>query len=195
LHFVPNLAAAIATLNVLLLTFQQTKEVILERRCQTLLELSQELPRALDSEIFWEHAIRVISRNAKDVPFALFYSTETNESNGDSTPETNDQYQCTLRGSIGLLENPPHSLEELDLQQDRGVIKYFKQAVLADKPIVIDLVEDPEAFQLAQSVQPHTSGDTCKLAVICPLHPPSSKNTVLGFMVLGLSQQPRIIYC
>ncbi|UPX17011.1 uncharacterized protein EKO05_0007388 [Ascochyta rabiei] len=187
-RFIPIFDSEGATIGHYEPVVETTKEVILERRSQTLLELSQELPRARDSEAYWDHAVQVMARNAKDVPFALFYSTEINDSSGNSTPENgtpDSQHQCTLRGSTGILENSSIP-GNLDLQQDYGIIKFFKQAVIEDKPVIIHLTGDSEVSQLAQSVKLHTSGDTCKMAVICPLRP-ASEDIILGFMVLGLN--------
>ena len=154
------------------------------------MELSQELPRARDSNAYWDHAVQVFSRNSKDVPSALFYSIETDSSSQDSTGTdgTADiQYQCKLRRSIGSVKNPFASIDRLDLRKSHGTIKHFKKAIIADQPVTVDLLQDPEAQDLAKALLPQGSGDVCKLAVICPLHPSSSKETILGFMVFGLS--------
>ncbi|KAF9693531.1 hypothetical protein EKO04_008284 [Ascochyta lentis] len=190
IRFIPIFDSEGATIGHYEPVVETTKEVILERRSRTLLELSQELPRARDSEAYWNHAVQVFARNAKDVPFALFYSTEINGKSGDSTPRkdaSDSQQRCTLRGFTGVLETASNGLGELDLRHDHGLVECFRQAVVVDKPIIVDLVEDSEVSVLAQAVQPHVSGDTCKVAVICPLRPPSSKDTILGFMVLGLN--------
>ncbi|KAF2625562.1 aerobic respiration control sensor protein-like protein arcB [Macroventuria anomochaeta] len=189
-RFIPIFNSEGATIGHYEPVVEITKEVILERRSRTLLELSQELPRAHDPDAYWEHAVQVFSRNNKDVPFALFYSTEMDSNSGDSTgtnKAADSLHQCGLRRSIGILEEPSAGLQRLDLRQDHGIIKLFKQAAIADKPITIDLTENSEASQLAKGLQPQSSGVVCKVAVICPLHPLSSKETILGFMVLGLN--------
>lgn len=154
------------------------------------MELSQRLPRARDSEAYWNHAVQVFSRNEKDIPFAMFYSTELDNNSADSTnsdASANSQYQCTLRRSIGLLEPVSTDLSRFDLRQSHGIIKLFKQAIIADTPTIIDLAKTPEGLQLIEGVPPRSSGEAYRSVVICPLHPPSSKETLLGFMVLGLS--------
>jgi hypothetical protein len=172
------------------LIFRQTKFVTLERRSQTLLELSQASSRARDSDSYWEHAIQVLSRNGKDFPFALFYSTETDRSAAKSTEATpaDGQHRYMLRGSIGVPKSSPAHPAQLDLQQNLGFAPYFKQALLAQKLITINLDPGSEAAQLVEGIQWQGYGDACRLAAICPLHPPSSKETILGFMVVGLSK-------
>jgi hypothetical protein len=168
--------------------------VILERRSRTLLELSQELPRAHNCDLLWDHAIQVLSRNSKDVPFALFYSTDPKSGSLKSTEASSPadgQHECTLRGSIGLPETPPVGLTKLDLRQDHGFIPYFKQAVLAQKPITVSLDRGFEATQFARDIQWQGFGGICRAVVVCALHPPSSKDIILGYMVLGLSKYLR----
>jgi hypothetical protein len=162
-----------------------------------LLDLSQELPRARDSDTYWEHAKQVLSRNPKDIPFALFYSTETDDRVPGSTSTNraaDEQYQYALRGSIGIHGDLSAGLSRLDFRQDHGLIKYFKQAAVADKPLTIDLAQSSETSQLAQEVQLQNADDACGTAVICPLHLTSSE-TILGFMVLGLSKYFFITLC
>ena len=163
----------------------------MERRSRILLELSQELPRVRDSDTYWDHAKQVLSRNPKDIPFALFYSTETDDRVPESTGinrAADEHYQYALRGSTGVHRELSASLSRLDFRQDHGLVKYFKQAAVAGKPIIIDLAENSEISQLAQEVQPQNADDAYGAAVICPLHLTSSKETILGFMVLGLSK-------
>lgn len=156
------------------------------------MELSQELPKARDSNAYWDHAVEVFSRNSKDVTSALFYCTDTDTSSQDSTGADefiDSQYQCKLRRSIGSTHHPFASIDRLDLRDSHGIIKLFKKAIVSDLPLVVDILGDPEAQDLAKSLQPEGSVEKCRTAVICPLHPPSSKETILGFMVLGLSEQ------
>lgn len=156
------------------------------------MELSQELSKARDSNAYWDHAVQVFSRNSKDVVSALFYSTDADTSSQDSTGTggtIDSQYQCKLRRSIGSTDHPFASIDRLDLRDSHGVVKLFKKAVVSDLPLIVDLLEDPEAQNLAKSLHPEGSVDECRTAIICPLHPPSSKETILGFMVFGLSEQ------
>ncbi|KAF1926105.1 uncharacterized protein M421DRAFT_224907 [Didymella exigua CBS 183.55] len=189
-RFIPIFDSQGATIGHYEPVVESTKEVLLERRLGTLMELSQELPRARDSNAYWDHAVQVFSRNSKDVSSALFYSTEADTSSQDSTTidsATDSQYQCKLRRSIGAIGNPVSRIDKLDLREFEGTIKLFKKAIIADLPITVDLLADPDAQDLAKALRPQGSDDVCKLAVICPLHLPSSKETILGFMVIGLS--------
>lgn len=164
--------------------------MVLERRSQTLLGLSQELPRARDSNSYWDDVIRVLSRNGKDVPFALFYTTEVDDNKASSyeaSSSANGQYRCILRGSIGVPSTSPASPAQLDFREDHGFVPYFKQALLAKKLITISLSEGSAAKQLTEGIQWQGFGDPCREAVVCALHPRSSEDTILGFMVLGLS--------
>ncbi|KAJ4321254.1 hypothetical protein N0V94_002993 [Neodidymelliopsis sp. IMI 364377] len=102
---------------------ETTKEVILERRSRTLLELSQEIPQAHDSDSYWDHAIQA-EDNKK----------ETDESNKSASKH----YHYALRGSIGTPNESPAGLIRFDSKEDHGFVPYFKQALIARQPIVMN---------------------------------------------------------
>jgi PAS domain-containing protein len=77
--------------------------------------------------------------------------------------------------------------EHLDFQQDHGFTPYFRQALAARKPIIVRFDQDPAAAELVQDFEWRGFGDPCRAAAICPLNPTSSKDNILGFMVIGLN--------
>jgi PAS domain-containing protein len=164
--------------------------VVAQRRSRTLLELSEEVPRARNTDTYWTLATEVLSRNDKDIPFALLYSAEADGNGSESSrtrfSDTNSQH-CTLRGSFGLPKNSPAGPKHLDFQQDHGFTPYFRQALTARKPILLRFDQDPVAAELVQNVDWQGFGDPCRAAAICPLNPTSSRDNILGFMVVGLN--------
>ncbi|KAH6639710.1 aerobic respiration control sensor protein-like protein arcB [Boeremia exigua] len=190
-RFIPIFNSEGATIGHYEPVVEITKEVILERRSRTLLELSQELPRARDSDTYWDHAAQVFSSNQKDVPFALFYSNETAdkgmEANTDSSGGLDRRCQFRHRRSTGLLDEPPSGFEILDIRLEEGINKFLKQAIIADRPIAVDIAHDLDRENLAEGLQPLISGDICRSVVICPLRSSSLNDTILGFMILGLN--------
>ncbi|KAH9872635.1 hypothetical protein J1614_005028 [Plenodomus biglobosus] len=190
LKFIPILDAEGATVGHYEPLVETTRDVIAQRRSRTLLEISEELPRARNSELFWPLAIEVLSRNDKDIPFALLYAAEA-ESGGSSasswTRVSDSQQQCRLRGSFGLpvgsLAGPTH----LDFRQDYGFSPYFREAMAARKPITISLSPGSPAAELVKGIQWQGFGDPCREAAICPLNPTSSTDNIIGFMVIGLN--------
>jgi PAS domain-containing protein len=57
----------------------------------------------------------------------------------------------------------------------------------ARKPITISFDENSTAANLVRGVDWQGFGDPCRAAAICPLNPTSSKDNILGFMVIGLN--------
>jgi len=169
---------------------ETTREVVAERRAQTLLQLSEEVPRARNSDSYWAQAIQVLSQNEKDILFALLYSVEADNGSDTSSNMTrfSDNHQeCVLRGSFGLPEDCPAAPARLDFQQDHGFTPYFRQAMLACNPIRVGFDHGLPAANLIYGVDWQGFGDACRAAVVCPMNPTSSKDNILGFMVIGLN--------
>ena len=163
----------------------------MERHSRTLRELSQELPRARESSSYWDHATHVLSRNGKDIPFALLYSTDSDGSDCQSNKVSSTaerEYQCTLRGSIGLPGTLPNHLTKIDMRSNAGFLPYFDKSLLMQTPVVINLDEDVEVARLVQGIQWQGFGHASKLAVVFPLQTLASSGDSLGFVVLGLSK-------
>ncbi|KAE8842153.1 hypothetical protein PTNB73_00208 [Pyrenophora teres f. teres] len=190
LKFIPILDSEGITVGHYEPLVETTKEVIAHRRSRTLLELSEEIPRARNTDTYWHLATDVLSRNAKDIPFCLLYSAEADGPGSESSRtrfSDNNQQHCKLRGSFGLPKGSPAGPEHLDFQQDHGFTPYFRQALTARKPIILRFDQDPVAAELVGDIEWQGFGDPCKALVICPLNPTSSKDNILGFMVIGLN--------
>jgi PAS domain-containing protein len=165
------------------LTCTQTREVVSQRYLQILLSLSGELPRTRDSDSYWALATEILSRNDKDIPFALLYSTDIVDD--VAVPHTDPGRKCTLRGSFGLPEGSIAGPAQLCLEEDSGFAPYLRQATASRSPITVPLNDGSPAAELVQGVQWRGFSDPCRAAVVCPLQPTSSE--VLGFLILGLN--------
>jgi PAS domain-containing protein len=123
------------------------------------------------------------------MPFALLYSAEDTSSDtaSSATRFSGDNQECTLRGSFGLPKDSPAGPARLDFNKDLGFTPYFRQAMAARRPIVVSLEEGSAAAELVRGVQWQGFGDPCRAAAICPLNPTSTKDNILGFMVVGLN--------
>ncbi|KAF2128014.1 hypothetical protein P153DRAFT_319207 [Dothidotthia symphoricarpi CBS 119687] len=189
LKFIPLFDSDGATVGHYESLVETTRDVISRRQSQTLLDLSEEIPRARDTESYWALATEVLSRNDKDIAYALLYSTETDGSgSGSSRTWFSDNYQqCKLQGSFGLPNSSPAEHEHLDLQQDHGFTPYFRQAIDAQKPIIVRFDPSSSAPESVRGTQWQGIGDPCRAAAICPLNPTSSKDNILGVMVIGLN--------
>jgi PAS domain-containing protein len=131
----------------------------------------------------------VLSRNDKDIPFALLYSIEDESSDtaSSTTRFSESNQQCTLKGSIGLPAGSPAGPATLDLSQDHGFTPYFRQAITARKPIFVPFDEGSAAAELVRGIHWQGFGEPARAAVICPLNPTSSRDNVLGFVVIALN--------
>lgn len=130
-----------------------------------------------------------MSRNDKDVPFALLYSAEDTSSDTASsvTRFSGDHQECTLRGSVGLPPDSAAGPARLDFNKDLGFTPYFRQAMAARKPIIVSFEKDPAAAELVRGIQWQGFGDPWRAAAVCPLNLTSSKDNILGFLVIGLN--------
>jgi PAS domain-containing protein len=140
--------------------------------------------------LYWTRATEVLSRNDKDIPFALLYSIDEDESNdaaSNATRFSENNQQCTLRGSIGLPEGSLAGPCTLDLGQDHGFTPYFREAINAREPVVVPLDEGSAAAELVRGIDWQGFGEPARAAVVCPLNPTSSRDNILGFMVIGLN--------
>lgn len=133
--------------------------------------------------------MQVLSRNEKDIPFALLYAAEADGSSSSTSSRTrfSDVHQeCQLRASFGLPKGSPAGPAHLDFRQDHGFVPYFREAMVARKPVTISFDEGSPAAELVKDVHWQGFGDPCRQAAICPLNPTSSHDNILGFMVIGL---------
>ncbi|KAF2714322.1 hypothetical protein K504DRAFT_394618, partial [Pleomassaria siparia CBS 279.74] len=189
LKFIPIFDADGATVGHYEPLVETTREVIAHRQSQTLLALSEEIPRARSTDSYWTLATKVLSHNDKDIPFALLYSVDADADEGSSirTRTSAQDYSCTLRGSSGLPKDSPAGPPHLDLNEDNGFSPYFRKAMDAREPITIQLEKDTRAAELVRGIEWQGFGDPCRTVAICPLNPTSSRESFLGFMVIGIN--------
>jgi PAS domain-containing protein len=190
LKFIPIFDAEGATVGHYEPLVETTREVISERRARTLLQLSEEVPRARNSDSYWALATEILSRNDKDIPFALLYSVEADpgsDASSNMTRFSDNHQEGTLRGSFGLPRGCAAAPTRLDFQQDHGFAPYFRQAMLARNPITVQFDSGSPAAELMREVHWQGHGDACRAAVVCPMNPTSSQDNILGYMVIGLN--------
>ncbi|KAF9700944.1 hypothetical protein EKO04_000007 [Ascochyta lentis] len=187
--FMPMLDSSGATVGHYVSASESSRGVVSERQSQTLLHLSEELSHARDIDSYWNTATEVFSRNDKDVLFLLLYSVEydPSESITSATPMSREHRQCKLRGSVGLPEDKLAGPAYLDLSKDQGFTPYLRQATTAQQPITVSFDGDLAIASLFQDIPWRGFGDACRAAVVSTLNPISSKDNVLGFMVVGLN--------
>lgn len=172
---------------------ETTNEVIAERRAATVLQLSEEVSRARNSDHFWDVVLDVLSRNPKDVPFVALYSAESKFFDDTSSRSSNrmmpvDEFQdCTLRGLFGLPDNSAAAPRKLDHHTESGFMPYFRKAMVDRNVVLVDLREGAPAADLVRGITWKGYGDPCRAAIICPITPVSANESIMGYMVLGLN--------
>jgi PAS domain-containing protein len=175
------------------LTNPQTRQKISQRRLTTLLELSEEVAKASHLDSYWALVTKVLSYNDKDIPFALLYSVTNPKDLIYSHIECNSpkpsasEMQYRLRGAIGVTADSPAAPSYLDPQASNGFMPHFLEAMQSQTHKIVPLHEGTLAAKLVQGLKWRGFGDPCRTLVICPITPPSSDSTVLGFAVLGLN--------
>ncbi len=97
---VPDEAAASGIGGVLTTVSEVTGKLVSERRMRTLQELQSRTAQAPSAEAACESACAALSRNAKDVPFALLYLVKPDELPGDSPA------QSAAHSAAGLAIHP-----------------------------------------------------------------------------------------
>jgi len=189
LKFIPILDSEGSTVGHYEPLTETSREVVSRRQAQTLLHLSEEIPRARNVESYWTLATKVFARNGKDVPFALLYSVEydASDSSSSATRMSGEHQECTLRGSIALPKDSPAGPMHLDLKGNEGFAPYLRQAMAAREPIIVSFDQDLAAAALVRDVKWQGYGDPCRAVAVCPLNPTSSKDNILGFIVIGLN--------
>ena len=124
------------------------------------------------------------------MPFALLYSVEAlleSSSASSATGNTEEYLDCTLRDFYGLSDNSPAAASSLEFHGNVGFMPYFRQAMASRGPVLVDLTEGSPAHELVRGTDWRGYGDPCRGAVVLPITPTSSKDNILGYMVIGLN--------
>lgn len=178
---------------------ETTREVISQRRMNTLLDAGQETAVVRDQTAFWDQVLSCLHRNEKDVPFALLYSVG-DDGNPTASPgiETNPfnlpvtARQCLLRASVGIPNGHHAAAETLNFQQgDQGWAPFFQIALAASRPVVFHEEDHPQLRQVLQGVESTVFGDRITSVVVSLITPTAFEN-ILAFLVIGLN--PRTPY-
>ncbi|KAK7625083.1 hypothetical protein IWX48DRAFT_547713 [Phyllosticta citricarpa] len=169
---------------------ETTKHVVSQRRLETLLLLSEETSRARTLDSFWQLVLGALSHNDKDVPFALLYAMEDEDSSDTMSMSTNSSSaakQCVLKGSLGVPDGHPAAPHRLDfLAGTDGFVPFFREAMKSRGPTVLDFEGETVPKGMLDGIQWRGFGHPCQYGVICPITPTTTKN-VLGFLVVGIN--------
>jgi hypothetical protein len=131
---------------VLLVTQETTQRVLAERRLRTLRDMATETARAETVEQACATAMRILERNAADVPFALLYVREATG-------------PLTLSSSFGLGVNPTTEEFQFErLNRDREVIRIDNLARYFDADIAHGLTKTGLIIPIGEPGLEHFAG-------------------------------------
>lgn len=173
--------------------FETTKHHLLERRVSSLVELGSQIANARTLQSFWEIALRILTLNNKDVPFALLYSAEHQygsdigsiSSPGVGAAPTTGK--CVLKGSIGVETGHPLAPATIDVQDSSYIFQpYLLEAAKLRKATIVHLADLGLPNSVLADVDWKGYGDPCRLVVICPIMPTIGEQ-LEGFVIFGVN--------
>jgi PAS domain S-box-containing protein len=168
--------------------FEKTRRKIAERRMLTLREIGERTAAAREVSKFWPLLLKGLRYNELDAPLVLIYSVAEDANSDASLVQSGGmvtEKTLVLEGSLGVL--PGHRLapEEIDLSTSmEGFAPVFRDAVKADKPLILSEENGTLDKELLEGIQWRGYGDPSPTVVICPIHPTTGEST-LGFLVMG----------
>lgn len=156
----------------------------------TLREIGERTASARDVKGFFASVQGSFEFNEYDSPFLLLYSVSDENDSDSSSMHSNSilsSRQCYLEGSLGIPADHHSSPAQIDLKNGmEGFGPVFREALKTDKPVLLD-VGSPELPEgLLEGIQCRGFGDPVRAVVVCPIHP-TTGDTVLGFLVLGVN--------
>lgn len=156
----------------------------------TLREVGERTASARDVKGFFKQVQGSFEFNEYDSPFLLLYSVSEESDSDSSSMHSNSilaSRQCFLEGSLGIPAGHHASPTQIDLKTGmEGFGPVFREAVKTDKPILLEVGSPELPESLLQGVKFRGFGDPPRSVVVCPIHP-TTGDTVLGFLVLGIN--------
>lgn len=168
--------------------FEKTRRKIAERRMLTLREIGERTAAARAVSDFWSLMLEGFEVNEYDAPLVIVYSlNEAEDSDVASSASSTAAAakQCRLEGTLGVPRGHPCAPEIIDLRHDKiGFSSVFKQAINAERPIVLSVENGTLEESLFHGIQWRGFGDPSRVVVVAPIRPTTGEST-LGFIVMG----------
>ncbi|KAK3329062.1 hypothetical protein B0H66DRAFT_12272 [Apodospora peruviana] len=172
--------------------FENTRRKINERRMLTLREVGVKTSQARDVKGFWGQVQKGLEYNGHDVPFALIYSVaDDGESDASSmnSGSLSNPPQIVLQGSLGVPDGHPSALSTIDLRtSDDGFAPYLRESMAhTENPVVLNESDGTLPTELIRGLAWRGPGEPCRTVVVFPVHPITTGDMVVGFMILGVN--------
>lgn len=156
----------------------------------TLREIGERTASARDVKGFFSQVQGSFEFNEYDSPFLLLYSVSDDHDSDSSSMHSNSiisSRQCYLEGSLGIPDDHHASPAQIDLKSGmEGFGPVFREAMKSDKPVVLQVGSHELPESLMEGLECRGFGDPVRAVVVCPIHP-TTGDTVLGFLVLGVN--------
>lgn len=140
----------------------------------------------LDTEVCYS-AMNALSKNPKDVPFALIYTIEdSNHPSSISSTFSNDSSQldktAVLSGCLGVPQNHAAAPQRMKLANcDDGFAPFFRKAMSAQELTVLHLADESLPAHLVADIFSPYFGDPIKSVAIATI----SKFHIMSDLVIG----------
>ncbi|TID19431.1 hypothetical protein E2P81_ATG06601 [Venturia nashicola] len=171
---------------------ESTDRILLDRRVNTFIDVGSCTATARSLDDFWPSAMEALSKNPKDVPFALIYTIEdSNHPSRISSTFSNTSLQtnttAVLSGSLGVPRDHEASPPVIKLaDSEDGFAPFFRKAMSNQESTVLHLGDGSLPPHLVASINSPFFGDPVKSVAITAISPTGS-DQILGFFVLGLN--------
>lgn len=168
---------------------ERTREVISDRRMQTVRDLSKHMAQAKDITGVWTHLLQGLEANDKAIPLALLYSVQ---SVSDIVPFEDWQHApnttvCVLEGTIGVPKGHPAAPHETNLLRgNQGFVEAFRRSTKSDSPILLQTEDGTLPQKLLANIEWRGFGSPVKQAVVCPIRSGSNQD-LMAFLLIGLN--------
>lgn len=155
----------------------------------SLVELGTQTAKARTLASYWDLATDTLKLNAKDVPFALLYSADTQHGSDVGSVSSPGSLMPVetylLKGSIGVERDHAIAPSCIDVQQGTHILQpFFTQAIKSKKATIINLEELALSDADLNSIDWKGYGEPCRTIVVCPLATTTGEQ-VEAFLVLG----------
>lgn len=190
---VPLLGANGQVMGLFNAAFENTQQIINERRLQTLRTIGEQTATAETFREFWTLALKGLGFNENDVPFCLVYSVgEDLDSDTSSLHSGSTAFSpiLTLEGTLGVPDDHPVAAPSIDTRTQTGFAPYMRQSVAAGgQPILLSKEDNTLPLSLVEGVNWRGFGDPCRHLVVFPVNPIATYDSPYprGFIVLGVN--------
>lgn len=184
--------------------FENTREVLHERRMMTVQALEEEISKASSMTDYFARVLRGLESNANEVPFAALYGPATaakdegvSDSDASFTGGSSSQSdvgsvfagkEWTLEGVLSPPDYVPPLPSRVDLDSGNDLLTpMFRSAMLSKNVQVLRVSDGSLPKHLHDMAKSRAfEGDTCDTAILCPLYSTYQEHRS-GFLLLGLN--------